>query len=243
MTIKCVAIDDEPLALDIVKKYCSQVPFLELIKTFDNAIDSIDFLTKNKVDLLFLDIQMDGLTGIQLLNVLKQKPLTIFTTAYDSYAIKGYELDVVDYLLKPISFERFVKAADKVFDLLQVKEVNTVKSNETAPATDPGDFMFVKTEYRFEKVLFSDILYIEGMGDYLKIVTPAKKIMTLQNFKAMEEILPERRFFRIHKSYIIAVDKIENIERNRIKIAGQLIPISETYKKPFFAFFDTKKLE
>ena len=244
MKIKCIAIDDEPLALDIIVQYCSQVPFLELVQTFSNSVDCIDYLTKNKVDLMFLDIQMDRLTGIQLLNVLKQKPLTIFTTAYDSYAIKGYELDIVDYLLKPISFERFVKAADKAFDILQGKEVKVCVPDEMVQAGENGNnFMFVKTEYRFEKVFFSDILYIEGMGDYLRIVTTDKKIMTLQNFKALEELLPASKFFRVHKSFMVAVDKIESVERNRIKMAGQIIPISETYKKNFTAFFDARKLE
>ena len=244
MKINCVAIDDEPLALDIIKDYCSKVPFLNLEKTFENAVESIDFLNNSKIDLLFLDIQMDGLTGIQLLNAIKKKPLTIFTTAYDHYAIKGFDLDIIDYLLKPISFERFIKAVDKVYDKIHLEQLIKNKPTETivkSVGTDE-DYIFVKTEYRFEKILFADILYIEGMGDYLRIITPSKRIMTLQNFKKVEEMLPQNKFFRVHKSYIIAVDKIENIERNRIKIADQIIPISETYKKPFFDFLDSKKL-
>jgi two-component system, LytTR family, response regulator len=238
MIINCIAIDDEPLALDIIKDYCSRVPFLKLDKTFFNPLDSIDYIANNKVDLMFLDIQMDKLTGIQLLNVLKQKPLTIFTTAYDKYAIQGFDLDIVDYLLKPISFERFLKAVDKI-NLLNMPKTEI---KEVLVASNSDDYIFVKTEYRFEKVFLSDIIYIEGMSDYLRIVTTTKKIMSLLNFSKAEEILPPNKFFRVHKSFMIAVDKIESIERNSIKIAGQRIPISETYRKNFFDFLDKKKL-
>lgn len=243
MKISCVAIDDEPLALDLIKDYTRKVPFLELRATFDNAIESIEYLKNNKIDLLFLDIQMDELTGIQLLHVLKDKPLVIFTTAYDSYAVTGYELDAIDYLLKPISFERFMKAAEKVYDRMSakqntgtaVKEVVTVNGN-----TD--DYFFVKTEFHLEKLKFSDILYIEGMGDYLMIHTQTKKIMTLQNFKKAEEVLPEGNFCRVHKSYMVALDKIESIERNRIKIGSALIPISDSYKKVFYDLIEKRGL-
>lgn len=242
MKIKCLAIDDEPLALEIIKEYCSKIPFLDLIKTFDNALESIDFLKNNKIDLLFLDIQMEELTGIQLLHVLKHKPHVIFTTAYDSFAIQGYELDAVDYLLKPISFERFLKAVNKVSEKLNFEHLIESKTKEITIYTPGDDYFFVKTEFRLEKVNFADILYIEGMGDYLRIVTPNKRLMTLQNFKKMEEMLPINKFYRVHKSYIIALDKVENIERNRIKISDKLIPISDTYKKPFFEFLDKRKL-
>jgi len=242
MNIKCIAIDDEPLALEIIKEYCSKIPFLDLVRTFDNAMESIDFIKNNKIDLLFLDIQMEELTGIQLLHVLTHKPNVIFTTAYDSFAIQGYELDAVDYLLKPISFERFLKAVNKVSEKLNVEHLIENKTKEVTIYTPGDDYFFVKTEFRLEKVNFADIMYIEGMGDYLRIVTPAKRLMTLQNFKKMEEMLPANKFYRVHKSYIIALDKIENIERNRIKISDKLIPISDTYKKPFFDFLEKRKL-
>jgi DNA-binding LytR/AlgR family response regulator len=242
MNIKCIAIDDEPLALEIIKEYCSKIPFLELIRTFDNALESIDFIKNNKIDLLFLDIQMEELTGIQLLHVLKNKPNVIFTTAYDTFAIQGYELDAVDYLLKPISFERFLKAVNKVSEKLNVEHLIENKTKEVTIYTPGDDYFFVKTEFRLEKVNFAEIMYIEGMGDYLRIVTPTKRLMTLQNFKKMEEMLPANKFYRVHKSYIIALDKIENIERNRIKITDKLIPISDTYKKPFFDFLEKRKL-
>jgi two-component system, LytTR family, response regulator len=231
--ISCIAIDDEPLALDIIKDYTEKVPFLELQATFDNAMDSLEYLRKNSVDLLFLDIQMEELTGIQLLNILKEKPFVIFTTAYDRFAVKGFELDAIDYLLKPISFERFIKAVDKVYDRLERKNEQPILK-ETVSHTLSEDYFFVKTEFHLEKLKFSDILYIEGMGDYLMIHTSAKKIMTLHSFKKAEDILPEGNFCRVHKSYLVALDKIESIERNRIKIGSTLIPISETYRKIFF---------
>ena len=243
MKITCVAIDDEPLALDLIKDYTQKVPFLNLRATFDNAIESIEYLKNNKVDLLFLDIQMDELTGIQLLNILKDKPLVIFTTAYDSYAVKGYELDAIDYLLKPISFERFMKASEKAYDRLNAKAETNGSVKETPVIINKtDDYFFVKTEFHLEKLKFSEILYIEGQGDYLMIHTPAKKIMTLQNFKKAEEILPEGSFCRVHKSYLVALDKIESIERNRIKIGAALIPISDSYKKMFYDLIERRGL-
>jgi DNA-binding LytR/AlgR family response regulator len=242
MKINCIAIDDEPLAMDIIRDYCSRVPFLNILRTFDSAVDSIDFIRNNNVDLLFLDIQMEELTGIQLLNILKQKPLVIFTTAYDTYALQGFELDVVDYLLKPISFERFLKAVDKVYEKLQLSGLTKNETKDPPMLGNKEDYFFVKTEFRFEKIHFSEILFIEGMGDYLRIYTTTKKIMTLQNFRKMEEMLPRVNFCRVHKSFIVALDKIESIERNRIKITDRIIPISESYKKTFFDFLDKRKL-
>ena len=242
MYINCIAVDDEPLALDLIRDYILKVPFLNLLRTFDNGMETLDFLKKSQVDLLFLDIQMDDLTGIQLIKVLKQKPLIIFTTAYPNYAIEGYELDVIDYLLKPISFERFVKAVDKVYEKLQTDKLLKSDHKEITIASPRDDFFFIKTELRLEKVKFADILYIEGMGDYLRVVTNSKRIMTLQSFRRMEELLPSEKFSRVHKSFIVALDKIESIERNRIKIADKLIPISDSYKKCFYNYLEKKKL-
>ncbi len=243
MKINCIAIDDEPLALDIIKDYASKIPFLNLIKTFDNALESIDFIRNNSVDLIFLDIQMDELSGIQLLNALKIRPLVIFTTAYDEYAVQGFELDVVDYMLKPISFERFIKGVDKVFERMPNEEKKlSLQENQAVASAGKEDFFFVKTETRMEKVFFADVLYIEGMGDYWRIVTQNKRIMSLMNAKRIEEILPEVRFFRVHKSFFVALDKIDSIERNRIKIGDKYIPISETYHKGFFDMVEKRKL-
>jgi DNA-binding LytR/AlgR family response regulator len=243
MNVNCIAIDDEPLALDIIREYCTKVPFLNLLESFSNPVDSIQYLMNNEVDLMFLDIQMDQLTGIQLLNVLKTKPMVIFTTAYDSFALQGYELDAIDYLLKPISFERFMKAVDKVYDKLQMKHhVKPEIPEQIQPLAPKDDYIFIKTEFRYEKVDFNDILFIEGKGDYLCIVTTKKKIMTLQGFKKMEDSLPHNNFCRVHKSYIISIDKIESIERNRIKIKDNYIPVSDSYKDCFQNILEKKKL-
>ncbi len=244
MKIRCIAIDDEPLALNKMKNYIGKVPFLDLVATFNNGIDAISFIKDNKVDLMFLDVQMDELTGIQMLETLKERPKVILTTAYDSYALKGYELDVCDYLLKPISFERFLQSVNKIFDLLSNKNHESVKlSSETGQENKKEKFVFIKTEYRMQKVNFDDILYIEGMKDYLLIRTITEKIMTLQNFRKMEELLPPDNFIRTHKSYMVAINKIESIERNRIKIKDKLIPIGDTYKKAFSDFFEKNNLK
>jgi DNA-binding LytR/AlgR family response regulator len=242
MELRCVAIDDEPLALEIITAYIEKVPFLKLLKTFDNALDSIDFLKKNKVDLMFLDIEMESLSGIQLIHALKDRPEVIFTTAYDSYAVEGFELDAADYLLKPISFERFVKSVDKVYNKFITPKTKTNGQVQSIRISSSGNFIFVKTENRLQKVAFSEILYIEGQGDYLKIVTPKARIMTLQNFKKFEEILPPDNFIRVHKSYLVALNKIESITRNRIRIGNILIPVSDSYKNAFYEVIGKKGL-
>jgi DNA-binding LytR/AlgR family response regulator len=242
--INCIAIDDEPLALDIISAYCDRIPFLNLIRIFDNAIDTLEFLRNNQVDLMFLDIQMEGLTGIQLLNALKNKPYVIVTTAFDHYAVQGFELDVTDYLLKPISFERFVKGADKVYERMQkdmeLAREDLVQNIQTFEA-EPSYF-FVKTETRIEKVYSSEILYVEGMSDYWRIVTPTRRIMTLMNAKGVEEMLREPQFCRVHKSYFVALSKIEYVERRLIKIGNERIPVSDTYQKHFFDLIEKRKM-
>lgn len=242
MKISCIAVDDEPLALEVVEDYIGKIPFLELLKSFDNAIQAIDFLRHQTVDLLFLDIQMEELTGIQMLNILKPKPEVIFTTAYDKFALQGYELDVTDYLLKPISFERFVKAVDKVHEKLCRQQNSRCAPMEVSIFNPRIDYFFIKSGFKLHKVSFDDILYVEGQGDYLKIVTPKVRIMTLQTFKGIEEILPPSNFIRTHKSYIVAIDKIESIEGNMIKIADKQLPVGESYKKNFQALLDRKKI-
>jgi DNA-binding LytR/AlgR family response regulator len=241
MKINCIAIDDEPLALDIITHYCAKVPFLNLIKTFDNAVETIDYIRSNQVDLMFLDIQMEELTGIQLLNALKHRPYVIFTTAYESYAIQGFDLDVLDYMLKPIAFERFVKGVDKVYEKMKMDQKARSHGENVNSGSQGNPYFFVKTETRIEKVLYADVLYVEGMGDYWRIITTTKKIMSLLNYKKLEEILPQNQFVRVHKSFIVAIDKIDSVERNRIKIADRLIPISETFRKVFFDMIEKKK--
>jgi DNA-binding LytR/AlgR family response regulator len=225
----CIIIEDEPLALEKTKDFVSKVPFLHLTATFDNALSGLSHLNNNKVDVLFLDINMDELSGIELLESSKITSQVIITTAYQEYALKGYELHITDYLLKPFTFNRFLQAVNKAQDKLnQRKEEKQL------------DFIFVKTENRLEKIMISDILYIEGMRDYLRIHTAHKKIMTLQGFNELEQLIPSHLVCRVHKSYMVAVNKIESIERSRIKIADQLIPISETYKEAFLQLINSR---
>jgi two-component system LytT family response regulator len=242
MQINCIAIDDEPLALDIIQAYCAKVPFLNLINTFSNAMDTLEYLRHNSVDLMFLDIQMEELTGIQLLNSLKNKPLVIFTTAYDQYALQGFDLDVLDYLLKPIPFERFVKSANKALEQLQKERGPILEKQERTVISNTNTFFFVKTETRIEKVNAAEVLYVEGMGDYWRIVTKTRRIMTLMNAKGIEEILHEPGFCRVHKSFFVSIDKIEFVERKQIKIGEVLIPISDTYQKNFFDLIEKHKM-
>jgi two-component system LytT family response regulator len=242
MKINCIAVEDEPLALEIIKDYCAKVPFLNLMQAFDNAIDTMEYLRNNSVDLILLDIQMEDLTGIQLLNALKVKPYVIMTTAYDNYAIQGFDLDVTDYLLKPISFERFLKGLNKVYDRMQNEaSIPEGKQVITHPSeTAEKDYFFVKTETHIEKVTTSEVLYVEGMGDYWRIVTKNRRIMTLMNARGMEDVLPEHQFCRVHRSFFVALSKIESIERKHIKIADQRIPIGDTYQKIFFDIIEKK---
>lgn len=225
----CIIIEDEPLALEKTKDFISKVPFLHLSETFDNALTGLAFLNNNKVDILFLDINMDELTGIELLQSSKITSQVIITTAYQEYALKGCELQITDYLLKPFAFNRFLQAVNKAVE-------NIVRRNSDAQP----DFIFVKTENRLEKIMLNEIVYIEGMRDYLKIHTVNKKLMTLQNFSEFEKLIPSSVVCRVHKSYMVALNKIESIERSRIKIADQLIPISETYKDFFFQLINAR---
>jgi DNA-binding LytR/AlgR family response regulator len=239
--MKCIAVDDEPLALDILKDYIEKIPFLEFCARFESPLHAINFLKSNHVDLLFLDIQMEELTGIQLIRTLQEKPQVVLTTAFASFALEGYELDVTDYLLKPVSFERFLTAANKAYERYKLVRGNKeVRENEMVIANPRNDYFFVKTEYRLQKINFSDILFIEGQGDYLKIYTPRENIMTLQSFKKMEDILPPENFIRIHRSYIVALDKIENVIRTHVSIGGHSLPVGDTYKDEFYALLEKK---
>jgi len=227
----CLIIEDEPLALEKTKGFVNKVPFLQLSATFDNALTGLTYLNNNKVDLLFLDINMDELSGIELLESSKINSQVIITTAYQEYALKGYELQITDYLLKPFTFNRFLQAVNKA------QENIVHHASESQP-----DFIFVKTENRLEKIMLNDIVYIEGMRDYRRIHTMNKniKIMTLQNFSEFETLIPSSVVCRVHKSYMVALNKIESIERSRIKIAGQLIPVSDTYKESFFKLINNQ---
>ena len=210
------------MALERTKSYVLKLPFLNLLSAFDNGTDALVFLKSNKVDLIFLDINLGDFSGIKLLETGNISSQIIITTAYDKYALKGFDLNVTDYLLKPFTFERFVLAVEKVQNNLSKTETGHEKK-----------FVFIKTEYRLEKVFLNEILYIEGMRDYRRIHTHDKRIMTLQTFKQLEQEIPSNIICRVHKSYMIALDKIESVERDRIKIKDAIIPISETYKKQF----------
>ncbi len=225
----CIIIEDEPLALEKTKDFVNKVPFLHLSATFDNALTGLAYLNNNKVDVLFLDINMDELSGIELLESSKITSQVIITTAYQEYALKGYELQITDYLLKPFTFNRFLQAVNKAQDNLGNRSL------EALP-----EFIFVKTENRLEKIMLNEIVYIEGMRDYLKIHTVNKKIMTLQNFSELEKLIPSSVVCRVHKSYMVALNKIDSIERSRIKIANQIIPISDTYKETFFKLINSR---
>jgi len=246
MILKCIAVDDEPLALDIIEDYVSKVPFLELVKRTENAIEALQLVQAGGIDLVFLDIQMPDLTGIQFLKIASGKSNYILTTAYSQYALESYDLNVSDYLLKPIAFDRFYKAVEKVHNQLQKAEpamAATVSTqNAVAHATPIQDFIFVKTEHKIQKIQLDDILYIEGLKDYISIFTKTERVITLQNMKKMEETLPKGEFIRVHKSYIIALEKIESIERSRISIASKIIPIGDTYRDEFFKLIDGKNI-
>jgi DNA-binding LytR/AlgR family response regulator len=231
MIINCIAIDDELPALKQMKDYISKIPYLYLLSTFDNGLDTLNYLKDNSVDLLFLDIQMDDLNGIQLLQVLNNKPKVILTTAYDQYALKAFDLEVSDYLLKPISFERFVKAVEKIYrEIGEKSSENGIK----AEGKEQRNYCFVKTEFKMVRIDFDDILYIEGLKEYIIIKMNNGKVLSLMTFKEIQDCLPEKNFVRTHKSYIVAINKIESIERNRIKIGEKLIPVGNTFKDEFY---------
>ena len=222
--MKCLALDDEPLALEIIADFAAKAPVPMQLKTFENAALALKYLQEETVDLIFLDIKMPDITGIQFLKSLKHPPMVIFTTAYEEYALDGFELDVVDYLLKPIPFERFMKAVIRAQEYLSVLQ----------PRTADTDYIFVKTEYKIIKINLEDILYIEALKDYIKIYTAHQPVLTLKSLKSFESRLPKDKFMRVHRSYLVAMNKINSVERNTVMIANQSIPISEGYRDRFY---------
>jgi len=232
--MKCVIIDDEPLAVDLLKDFVSKVDSLELISTFNNAIDAVSFINQNNVDLIFLDIQMPHFSGIEFLNTIEKKPLIIFTTAYSDYAVEGFNLGAVDYLVKPIPFHRFLKSVVRAQQILIPTAVQTISESTTVPELEQ-DFMFVRAEYENVKMNFSDILFIEGLKDYVKIYTTDNKfILTLISLIKLENLLFSKGFSRIHRSYIINIKHVKSIQKNKVLISDKRIPISESYKNAFF---------
>lgn len=234
MKLKTIAIDDEPLALRLVSDYIGKTPFLELVGAFDNPLDAIDFLSGNGIDLIFVDIQMPDLTGIEFARTLENAPKLIFTTAYEKYALEGFKLNAVDYLLKPFSYEEFLKAAQKARKQAEL-EAGMPQSIEAN-----NQFLFLKSEYKIRRINFNDILYIEGLKDYIKVYTTSedKPVLSLNSIKSLEQKLPDERFMRVHRSFIVNLDRIETIERSRIIFGKTYIPISDQYKDKFQEFLD-----
>jgi len=227
--ISTIAIDDEPLALQLVTGYIEKTPGLKLSGKFDNPLDAVEFLAREKVDLVFVDIQMPDLSGIEFTRSMVRGPRVIFTTAYEKYAVEGFRLDVVDYLLKPFSYEEFFRAVQKVQNLIKLEgtALNQVESN--------AQFLFLKSDYKIKRINFNDILYIEGLKDYVKVYTlnDPKPILSLTSLKTLETKLPESKFMRVHRSFIVNLDKISTIERSRIVFGKAYIPVSDQYKDKF----------
>ncbi|MDB5257041.1 MAG: chemotaxis protein CheY [Chitinophagaceae bacterium] len=239
MKISCIAIDDEPLALDVISHHAEKIPFLDLKAKITNAFDAIEWIQKTQVDLVFLDIQMPELTGFELLRTLQHKPLVIFTTAYPNFALESYELDAVDYLVKPIRFERLLKAVNKVKQRIS----NPIAHKEiTINSVSAPDFIFIKTEYKTIKIFLDDILFIESEKDYVAFQLKNEKILSLLSIKSLEESLPSDNFVRVHRSFIIAFNKIDSIERNTVAIGKKNIPIGDNYREMFKLLIDSKKL-
>jgi DNA-binding LytR/AlgR family response regulator len=231
MNIRCLVVDDEPLAHRVIERYAENISYLQIIRKCNSALEAIEVLHNQAIDLIFLDINMPRLTGIEFLKTLKNPPLVIITTAYSEYAIQGYELDVVDYLMKPFAFERFYKAVQKAEDMLRARDQVKHEVKEQEKIDD--DFIFIKSSKKTFKVNLHDILYIEALGDYVKIFTVDKMIVSYQSLKNIESLLPPRQFPRIHKSYIIAMSRIDLIEGNHVKIRDRMIPVGTNFKNEF----------
>lgn len=225
MNIRCIIIDDEPLARKGLKEYIADAGFLELVAEFDNALKATDLLKKGEVQLLFLDIQMPKITGLDFFKTLQPAPPVIFTTAYPQYAMEGFEVNALDYLVKPISFERFLKAAMKAREYYEVREKNVAGAAATAP-----DYFFIKADNRLVKLFFADILFVEALQNYVIVHTRDKKYITYLTFRAVEDYLPAGPFIKTHKSYLVAASKIDSIEGNDIRIGVHHIPISRNLK-------------
>ena len=236
MNISCLIVDDEPLARNLMQEYVRKVGFLNLVKACSSPLEALDILRSTPVDLLFLDVQMPGLTGIAFLKSLQKKPQVILTTAYSEYAMEGYELDVADYLLKPITFERFLKAVDKV-------NARLARPPESVPPEQSPDYIFVKDGTKLVKIRWDDILYVEGLKDYVTIHTPQQKVVSLQRLKSLEEQLPSQKFMRVHNSFIIALNAIKAIQKDKVQIAEAWIPIGDTYRKAFKEFVEGRQLQ
>ena len=222
--MKAIAIDDEPIALNIIKAHAAKVPFLELKAEFTDAFQALDYLQKEPVDLIFLDIKMPDISGIDFFNSLAKKPMVIFTTAYSEHAVTSFDLDAVDYLLKPFSLARFVKGCNKAFELYTFRN-----------AGEPTDHLFIKTGYEQVKVMLDEILYAEASGNYVTFVLKDKNILSRSTFNEAITLLPPEKFVRVHRSYIVAIDKIDKVERNQVTLGKRYVPVSEAYSQQLAA--------
>ncbi|WP_458626602.1 LytR/AlgR family response regulator transcription factor [Winogradskyella sp. PC D3.3] len=237
--ITCSIVDDEPMALNLVENYVEKTPFLELKNKFSSAIEAMEILKNNPVDLLFLDIQMPDLTGIEFSKMLPKETRVIFTTAFDHYALEGFKVEAIDYLLKPFDYAEFLAAANKANTWFEL-----VKGKRKSILSEEKEFLFVKSEYKQLRVKLADVLYFEGLKDYIKIWlkdTP-KPILTLMSLKSLEEELPETQFMRVHRSFIVSLNNIDVIERSQIIINEQRITVSEQYKSKFLEFINNNSL-
>jgi DNA-binding LytR/AlgR family response regulator len=232
--ITTIAIDDEPLALHLVAGYIEKTPGLKLIGKFDNPIDAAEFLTDTSVDLIFVDIQMPDLSGIEFTRLMEKGPKVVFTTAFEKYALEGFKLEIVDYLLKPFSYEEFLVAVHKVQKLLSLEQKVPAKVDVN------NEFLFLKSDYKIKRINFNDILYIEGLKDYVKVYTQntPKPVLSLTSLKLLESKLPDNRFMRVHRSFIVNLEKIDTIERSRIVFGKEYIPVSDQYKDRFQEYLD-----
>jgi DNA-binding LytR/AlgR family response regulator len=230
--LRCIAIDDEELALELLEDNISKVPYLQLVAKCGNPIEAINIIQQQKIDLVFLDIQMPGLTGLQVIQSLSVKPMFILVTAYEKYALEGYNLNVVDYLVKPVPLDRFIKACNKAWELYQLKN----KSEETVKEPE-AEYFFINVDYSHIKVVFADIVWVEGLKDYIKIhlKSTAKPIVARISMKSIEEQLPPSKFIRIQKSYIVSKDSITAVRKNSIFIGNNELPIGESYKDAVMA--------
>ena len=235
MTIKCIAIDDEPLAVKKIAAFIQKTPFLELVAECRSAFDAVDLINNNEVQLLFIDINMPDLNGMEFVKSLTNKPYVVFTTAYSEYAVEGFKVDAVDYLLKPIDYTSFLKAATKVKNLIDLKSTTSVESIKAT-----SDHLFVKSEYKLVRIELDDITYIESQNEYIKInLVNRKPVMTMVSLKAIEDQLPPDRFMRVHRSFIVNLKKITTIERSRILFDDKvMIPVSDQYKDKFQKYID-----
>lgn len=238
MKLKCLIVEDEPLARNLLVEYVRKISSLELVEASSNPLHALEILRNHPIDLMFLDIQMPEITGITLLKTLQKKPLVILTTAYSEYALESYDLDVVDYLLKPITFDRFLKAVDKASQRIRFPDIMP------PPASESGKpFVFIKDGTKLVKINYDDILFVEGLKDYVTIVTKTQKVVSLQRLKSLESQLPADKFIRIHHSYIIALKAVDTIHKGEVQIGAHTIPISDSYRKAFKDFIERNQMQ